>query len=133
MTPITTMRASFVEFIPKELEPGVLYVSRQYKTASHLCACGCGSKIITPLNPTGWTVHERAGAVSLTPSIGSWSLPCQSHYWVQNGRIAWAERFTPAEIEAVRRRDRRDQQAYFNAPRGRWEQIVRWLKTLFGW
>jgi hypothetical protein len=34
----------FVEFVPSELKEGVLYVSVQYATAVHKCACGCGHK-----------------------------------------------------------------------------------------
>ena len=38
-----------VRFIPDALEPGVLYVAEKYKTVHHLCACGCGETISTPL------------------------------------------------------------------------------------
>ena len=34
-----------VQYMPKDLKPGVLYVSEQFGAAAHLCACGCGSKI----------------------------------------------------------------------------------------
>jgi hypothetical protein len=43
------MQPEHVEFIPKALEDGVLYISTKYRTASHRCCCGCGTKIVTPL------------------------------------------------------------------------------------
>jgi hypothetical protein len=43
--------------------------------------------------------------VSLNPSLGSWSLPCQSHYWSQRNRVHWARRWSPEEIAAGRARD----------------------------
>lgn len=82
-----TLRPEFVEFIPSTLQTGVLYISRKYKTASHLCCCGCGNKVVTPLNPSGWQLTEKRGIVSLYPSIGNWSLSCQSHYWIRSNRI----------------------------------------------
>ena len=45
-----------VHYMPKELKPGVLYVSEEFGAAAHLCACGCGAKIRTPLGPTEWTL-----------------------------------------------------------------------------
>ena len=42
----------------KDLQPEVLYVSEQFGAAAHLCACGCGSKVRTPLGPTEWSVEE---------------------------------------------------------------------------
>ena len=32
-----------VHHMPKELQPGILYVSEEFLTAAHLCACGCGA------------------------------------------------------------------------------------------
>jgi hypothetical protein len=39
----------FVDLIPKELQPNILYICEEYKTASHLCFCGCNELTITPL------------------------------------------------------------------------------------
>ncbi len=44
----------FVEFLPMNLEEGKLYISMKYCTAVHLCACGCGERVVTPLQPNGW-------------------------------------------------------------------------------
>lgn len=122
-----------IHYMPKELNPGVLYVSEEFGAAAHLCACGCGSKIRTPLGPTEWTVEEAPGGPTLTPSIGNWQLPCQSHYWIYEGEIRWAEKWTPAQIEAGRRREKKRRHAHYDAlyrKRGLLARFWRWLKVL---
>lgn len=104
----THLQAEFVEFIPERLKPGKLYISRRYSTATHLCCCGCGLEVVTPLNPAKWQFTERKGKVSLYPSIGNWSFPCRSHYWITEGRVQWAGAMSPKMIAAVQNRDRRD-------------------------
>lgn len=94
---VETIEPAFVESFPDELEPGTLYVSARFSTAAHLCACGCGSQVITPLSPAQWTVILN-GAISVRPSIGNWVLPCQSHYFIDSGRIRWAKPFSDREI-----------------------------------
>jgi Family of unknown function (DUF6527) len=102
----TAIRHEFVEYLPEELDEGVLYVSISYATAAHLCACGCGQEIVTPLSPTDWRLIFDGATVSLKPSIGNWSYECQSHYWIERDRIRRARRLTRREIEAGRERDR---------------------------
>jgi hypothetical protein len=108
MNRITFLRPAFVEFVPERLDEGVLYVSRRYSTASHLCCCGCGQEVVTPLNPAKWQLSERDGTVSLTPSIGNWSFRCKSHYWIDGNRIRWAGAMSAALIAKVKAQDRRD-------------------------
>lgn len=108
MSAVSNLRAEFVEFIPEQLAPGVIYISRRYATASHLCCCGCGLETVTPLNPAKWRVIEHGGAVSLTPSVGNWSFPCRSHYIIDRGRVVWAKSFSPSLIAVVRAGDQRD-------------------------
>jgi hypothetical protein len=43
----STVRHEFVEYVPRELEDDVLYISIRYRTAVHRCACGCGNKVVT--------------------------------------------------------------------------------------
>jgi hypothetical protein len=105
---LTSIHPEFVEFVPKELEEGVLYISIPYKTVVHRCACGCGSKITTPLSRVRWRLTYDGETVSLHPSIGNWSYPCQSHYWVHANRIEWAGKLSREKIEAGRARDRAD-------------------------
>lgn len=74
----------FVEFIPEELEENIIYISKEYKTAVHLCLCGCGNKSVTPLNKNGWNLEENGCKVSLTPSILNNNCPNNYHYIITN-------------------------------------------------
>lgn len=76
----------FVEFIPRELEPGKIYISMLYHTAVHACLCGCGERTVTPLIEGQWTLIESEGKISLDPSIGNFNLPCMSHYFIKNNK-----------------------------------------------
>lgn len=105
MTKIQTITPEFVEFIPQTLEDGVLYVSMEYTTVVHLCACGCGRKVVNPLSPAQWRLTYD-GTVSLRPSVGSWDLACGSHYWIEDNRIDWSRPWSKRQIEAGRMRDR---------------------------
>jgi hypothetical protein len=100
------MTAEFVKSFPQELEPGTLYVSTFFSTAAHQCACGCGKEVVTPLSPAQW-VLTFDGSVSLWPSIGSWVLPCNSHYVIEQGKIHWSRTFTPDEIRRNQAKDGR--------------------------
>lgn len=89
MKPEIVLAHEFVEFIPDELKERTLYVSMQYKTVVHLCGYGCGRQVITPLAPTQWKLTFDGASISLWPSVGSWSLPCQSHYIIEGSRVRW--------------------------------------------
>ena len=93
----------FVDEIPRELDSGKLYVCCRYRAVKHLCACGCGAAISTPLHPTGWTLICDGVSVSLWPSIGNWSERCQSHYWIRNNRVEWAPKWSRQKILKARR------------------------------
>ncbi len=114
MTKVERLGHEFVERIPERLEEGVLYVSILYATAMHLCACGCGREVVTPLTPTDWEIAFNGETVSLSPSIGNWSFQCQSHYWIRRGRVRWARWMSREEIERSRERDRRRKERYAN-------------------
>ncbi len=96
--------ARFVEYIPKRLDDGVLYISLEYTTATHRCACGCGMEVVTPLSPTDWQLIFD-GSVSLNPSIGNWSFKCRSHYWIRHNKVQWARQWSEREIAAGRALD----------------------------
>ena len=91
-----------VEFMPKILEPGILYVAEEYGAAAHLCPCNCGTKVRTPLGPTEWELTETKYGPSLHPSVGNWQHECRSHYWIRQGRIVWSEDWSE-EKEAIGR------------------------------
>jgi len=111
-----TYRHQFAEFIPESLEEGVVYVSMPYATAVHRCFCGCGAKVVTPITPTDWQLKFDGDSVSLDPSVGSWSLACRSHYWLEGGRVVWAAKWTQRMIDRQRSRDRREKQEYYSRP-----------------
>ncbi|MCE9567296.1 MAG: hypothetical protein K8U57_35285 [Planctomycetes bacterium] len=95
----------FVCNFPETLEPGVLYVSMEFGTASHCCCCGCGEEVVTPFSPTGWKMTYDGETVSVWPSVGSWTLPCRSHYVIDRGRVLEAEVWNSSQI-AARQQDR---------------------------
>ncbi|MEU2731595.1 DUF6527 family protein [Streptomyces griseoviridis] len=107
MSPQDTLRPVFTETFPQAMDAGVLYISIPYRTCGHLCCCGCGYEVVTPLSPAQWSLAYDGENASLTPSIGNWSLSCQSHYWIRDGRVRWARRYSPAEIDQNRNRDGR--------------------------
>jgi Family of unknown function (DUF6527) len=117
MKPEIVLKHEFVDFIPDELEQGTIYVSIRFATASHLCCCGCGNKVVTPIRPTDWKLIFDGKTISLDPSIGNWSLACQSHYWIRNNRVKWARRWSQKEIETERAHDRLAKQRYFDTSR----------------
>jgi hypothetical protein len=117
-----SVRAKHVQYIPKVLEEGVLYISKEFATASHLCCCGCGTKIVTPLMRPEYTLTERGGRVSLSPSIGNWNHPCQSHYWIRDDRVEWAERMSKDAIQRGREHDDAQTGAYYRS------KVVPWWR-----
>jgi len=130
------IRLQRVHYMPKELKPGILYVSEEFGAAAHLCPCGCGSKIRTPLGPTEWALEETDNGPTIYPSIGNWQLPCQSHYWISDGRVVWSTKWTLNEIAAGRRSEdqrRRDYNESLDRTRVKvLHNFWHWLKGLFG-
>lgn len=108
------MTSVFVEEVPTQMRPGVLYVSMECATAMHLCACGCGAETVTPLSPTDWVLFYDGEAVTLHPSIGNWSLPCRSHYFIEDGKVVWAAPMTDAAINRGRAWDRTRKAAFYS-------------------
>lgn len=102
---IERIAPQLVELAPSSLEPGVLYISRKYQLALHLCCCGCGEKVVTPLSPAEWRLRLVKGAATLSPSIGNWSMACRSHYWIRDNRVVWSGPLSQRAINAVHRRD----------------------------
>ena len=115
---LTKLRPEFVDHIPEQLDEGVLYVSIHFGTVAHRCACGCGEEVVTPLGPAEWRLTYDGRTVSLEPSIGNWSFPCRSHYWIDGGRVRWARGFSEAEIALVRQKERTRRDNYYRAEEG---------------
>ena len=106
MSRVREFEPVFVEQIPRDLAPGKLYISIEYTTVTHLCACGCGDEVVTPLHPARWALTYDGERVSLWPSIGSWNLPCRSHYVIKHNEAQWARPWSDERITAGRRHDR---------------------------
>lgn len=93
----------FVDYIPEKLEPGVLYISIAYNTAVHLCACGCGTEIVTPLDRNiGWVLTYDGDNASLFPSIGNGNYECHSHYYLKDGTVKWLPNFDERHVEKTK-------------------------------
>lgn len=109
----TLLTFKFLEFIPSELEEGVLYITVEYKTAVHLCICGCGNRVVTPITPTDWKLTFDGKSVSLFPSIGNWNFDCRSHYWIRNNEVVIASSWSHEEIDFGRKKDSKKKYKYF--------------------
>lgn len=123
--------------MPVEIESGILYVSEKYGVAGHLCPCGCGNKIITPLDDTEWELTKQNDKPTLYPSVGNWQLDCRSHYWIRNGKIVWAGQWTDEQIEEGWLLEEENRKLYYDTllkNRNSSNIIIRlinWIKRLF--
>jgi hypothetical protein len=91
--------------MPEEIEEGTLYISIRFRTAAHLCACGCGSRIVTPIKPAKWKFTYDGDSISLWPSVGNWQKPCRSHYVIKNNEVRWHRGWSDREIADGRAED----------------------------
>ncbi|MEO3862100.1 DUF6527 family protein [Acrocarpospora sp. B8E8] len=112
MTVVESLRPEFTESFPAAMSQGVLYISIPYRTCGHLCCCGCGQEVITPLSPAQWSLTYDGEKASLAPSIGNWGLSCQSHYWIHKSKVHWSRRYSPGEIADNRERDQQRIERY---------------------
>lgn len=97
-----------VELAPRDLQPGRLYISNKYRAAVHLCCCGCGEKVVTPLSPAEWQAEVSHGRATLHPSIGNGAMACMSHYFIRNNRVIWCTPLSKMQAKTVFVRDQRD-------------------------
>ena len=107
------MRHEFVESVPDELASDVLYVCIPFATVVHKCACGCGNEVVTPLSPTDWRLTFNGVSISLYPSIGNWSFPCRSHYFIEYGNVRWSRSWSDREIAQGRQLGAMEKEEYF--------------------
>ena len=100
------LQHKFIELAPDVLEDGVLYISIEYCSAIHKCACGCGNEVVTPLSPTDWKLTFDGKSVSLSPSIGNWNFECKSHYWIIQNKVRFARKWSDWQIAEGRKDDK---------------------------
>ncbi len=112
MPKTTSLRVEFVDSFPDQLADSTLYVSIMFATAAHQCCCGCGLQVITPFSPADWRLIFEGKFVSLEPSIGNWSFPCKSHYWITRNTVDWAKPYSKQQIQATRELDARVKDEY---------------------
>jgi len=110
----------FVKNIPENIEDGIIYISMEYATAIHRCCCGCGREVVTPFSPTDWELNFNGKTVSLYPSIGNWSFPCQSHYWIVNNEVKEDYKWTKKQIESCRKNDKQNKSKYYKKKKWIW-------------
>lgn len=128
------MRPTFSQYIPADLDEGILYISLDYSTAVHLCACGCSAKVVTPFGPADWQLVFD-GTVSLRPSIGNGQLPCRSHYFIHQDQILWAREMTASATKVASDRDQaalRNLHAQHAARPVWWRRCTAWARKILG-
>lgn len=105
MRKISKLQHRFVEGFPEKLEPGIFYIALDFATMSHLCCCGCGQEVITPLSPHDWKITFDGENITVHPSIGNWSLTCRSHYFIRKNHVQWAADWSDEQIREGREQD----------------------------
>ena len=121
-----TLNPKFVDKIPEIIENGNIYISIPFNIAIHKCCCGCGNEVVTPINPTDWTLIYDGSSISLDPSIGNWSFNCQSHYWIRNNKIIWSKKWSRKEIDKNRKYDEVMKKDYFKNKNNFIKKIKKW-------
>lgn len=115
---------AFVVSIPADPEQGNLYISMTYETAVHLCACGCGTKVVTPFGPNDWTLTFD-GTVSLDHSVGNGQFPCKSHYFIERNQVIWLRKMNATATKNALGRDHRAHRPAVVAARAPWWRRIR--------
>lgn len=128
---------TYVRSIPEQLASNTLYVSRKYGLVVHLCMCGCGTKVVTPLGPAEWSLREHAGKITLRPSIANTAQTCRSHYLISSSEVSWLPRLANRQQHRARVQDERDLDADIKSPRPWWSRwwpssIPRGLRSRVG-
>ena len=108
-----TIKYKFVKFIPDDIKEEILYISIPFATAIHKCACGCGKRVVTPIRFTDWSLIWNGDTVTMDPSIGNWSFPCKSHYWIEENKIIWARKWNDFEIDLGRKQNKKFKDKYY--------------------
>lgn len=80
----------YVETMPQVKEHGILYISKKFELAIHLCACGCGGETVMPFDGfQSWELSGTPERVTFRPSVGNQHWPCGSHYYITENAIVW--------------------------------------------
>ncbi len=126
-----TLTHKFVESLPEPLEDGVVYVSIRFRLVAHNCCCGCRQPVVLNLAPNGWKLTFDGKSVSLSPSIGNWSLPCRSHYWITKNAVEWAETWSDTKVMRANKKESQEiksettQVSPESSTEGLWKRLLR--------
>ena len=126
------MRYSLVEVqrFPETLESGKLYWSKEFEISAHLCACGCGDVIYLPVGPVDYSIALDRDGPTLRPSVGNWNV-CNAHYFITNGAVQWAGKWSAEQISAGRaREDARRVVYYAPLPESLRRKLLRYARTV---
>lgn len=104
---IEKLRPVYVEQLPDLLDSGLLYVSMRFAICAHSCACGCGRKVFTPLGRKDWQLQYDGETITLSPSVGNFNFPCQSHYFIRRNHIVWLEDDTKSSKVGKRQKSKK--------------------------
>jgi len=98
MKKVKKLKTRFSKYIPpmNEMKEGIMYVSKEYLTCSHICPCGCGRSVPIPFITRGsrkdthrWSYYETKEGndilVTLKPSLRS--TVCGAHYFINDGQF----------------------------------------------
>lgn len=88
-------KVEFSKYIPEDKVEGILYISREYETAVHLCPCGCGAEIPIPItedpreingirNPWYMSIPYK-NVVTISPSL--LNRECGAHYFITQNKV----------------------------------------------
>ncbi|EMA4456299.1 MULTISPECIES: DUF6527 family protein [Enterobacterales] len=130
-----TIKLVEVDSMPRDLEPNTLYYSERFGTASHLCACGCGAKIRTPIDVNEWSIVKTEQGPTLHPSVGNWQKECKSHYYIRKGKIVWCGAWTEKQIQEGRYREQQARIDHYNriySKQSVFNKIWLWIKDKLG-
>lgn len=119
-----------VERLPVALADSVVYVSEEFELAALKCACGCGHQVNLLLGD-GHKVKDVGGLADVWPSIGVWDAPCRSHFWIEKGRVLWADQWSDVEIHSAMEHQLSRHQKATKVSKRWYERFVDWLANLF--
>jgi len=129
MTRASSLTFTPCDRFPDEPEAGTFYYSEDFRSSLHLCACGCGSRVVLPIKPAGWSLDQAGDDFSLSPSVGNREFACRSHYLIKRGDIVWLPAMSDREVAVSRARDAEHIRQVHYQPI--WRRFVGWLGGIF--
>ena len=88
---LNKFKLQFVQRVPEDLSFGTLYICLDCNVAIHQCACGCGEKVVLPIDPGYWSLRYDGENISLYPSVGNYQFACKSHYLIRDNYVIWLD------------------------------------------